>query len=99
MTVKERLPLRLKEAREMRGMTQDELSKKLGCHMTSIAKFETGARLPNVENLSELAQALVVSSDYLLGVTDEADSFEKLTVKQIETINCLIKHWEKENAE
>ena len=95
MTVKEVFPLRLREAREMRKITQYELSKKSGCHFTSIAQFETGARLPSIENLLKLAMALKVSSDYLLGAVDNISFFEKLTIKQVETIGCLIKHWEK----
>ena len=98
MTVKETFQLRLKGAREMRNMTQEELAKKSGCYRTSIANFEIGIRLPNAENIARLASALAVSSDYLLGVIDNVSVFEKLTIKQIETIDCLIKHWEKENS-
>ena len=49
MSVKKIFPLRLKEARKMRKMTQAELVKKSGC--ASIAQFETGARLPSAETI------------------------------------------------
>ena len=38
---------------------------------SSIAHFEGGARKPSFDNLRRLANALQVTTDYLLGRTDE----------------------------
>ena len=92
MTVKEILPLRLKEAREMRKLTQAELKKKSGC--ISIAQFETGARLPSVENAVKIAQALNISTDQLLGMSNMAMNFwDGLTDKEISTLDHLANYW------
>jgi transcriptional regulator with XRE-family HTH domain len=61
-------PRCLRDARKLRGLTLQELSKKSGIYGTSIAKFETGARLPTVINLRRLALALNVSANFLLGI-------------------------------
>ena len=73
-------PERLRSAREKRGLSQGELAKRAGFQASAISHFETGSRKPSFDNLRRLADALEVTTDYLLGrVTDmqalaEADS-------------------------
>jgi len=62
---------RLREAREMRELTQIELGSKANLPSTSIAHFEAGSRKPSFDNLRKLAEALEVKTDYLLGRVDE----------------------------
>lgn len=62
---------RLRSAREARGLNQRELSDRLGVPASSIAHFEGGRRKPSFDNLSRLARALDVTTDYLLGHSDE----------------------------
>jgi transcriptional regulator with XRE-family HTH domain len=57
---------RLKEARQRRGFTQSELSRRSGVHEKAIAKYERGVGLPAADTLVKLAQTLGVSTDYLL---------------------------------
>jgi len=64
---------RLQYARELRRMTQEQLSKKAGIPNTSICKFENGERKPSFDNLKMLAVALEISADYLLGFTTNED--------------------------
>jgi transcriptional regulator with XRE-family HTH domain len=64
---------RLRHAREaLRGLTQAQLAEKAGLPPTSISHFENtqGTRKPSFDNLRRLALALEVSTDYLLGHTD-----------------------------
>lgn len=61
---------RLRFAREMREMTQVELGKKSDLDQTHIAHFESASRLPGAENLKALCKGLMVSSDYLLGLSE-----------------------------
>ena len=97
-TIKETFPLQLKTVREMRKMTQAELSKRIGLKTnTSVAQFETGERLPSVESLAKLAAALNVTADYLLGI-DNAINLIDLTDGQLETLACLLKHWRSKNG-
>ena len=58
---------RLKKAREMRELTQAELGAKAILPSTSIAHFEAGKRKPSFDNLRKLAEALEVTTDFLLG--------------------------------
>lgn len=70
----EAFPLRLKEARDIRGLTQTELATKAGLPPSSISHFEAGKRKPSFENLRRLATALEASTDFLLGRVDEIDA-------------------------
>jgi transcriptional regulator with XRE-family HTH domain len=60
-------PERLKLARDQRGLSQDDLAKKSGLQPSAISHFETGARKPSFDNLKRLANALTVTTDFLLG--------------------------------
>ena len=60
-------PARLKAARELRRLSQSELSEKTRLQISAISHFETGARKPSFDNLKKLADALEVTTDYLLG--------------------------------
>lgn len=65
-------PARLREARLKAGLSQSELGQKTGLPSSSIAHFEGGARKPSFDNLRTLANALTVSTDFLLGRVEEA---------------------------
>ena len=67
----ELFPDRLRAARKLRGLEQVEVATKAGLPPTSISHFEGGSRKPSFDNLRRLAQALNVTSDYLMGRTDE----------------------------
>ena len=65
---------RLRDARErLRGLTQAQLAEKTGLPSTSISHFENpeGTRKPSFDNLRRLANALEVTTDYLLGRSDD----------------------------
>lgn len=48
-------------------MSQAELAKSAGLQPSHVSHFETGRRSPSAENLRALADALGVTTDYLLG--------------------------------
>jgi transcriptional regulator with XRE-family HTH domain len=60
-------PDRLRTAREHRGFNQGDLAKRASLQASAISHFETGTRKPSVDNLRRLADALDVTTDYLLG--------------------------------
>ncbi|WP_242187158.1 helix-turn-helix transcriptional regulator [Sphingomonas sp. CARO-RG-8B-R24-01] len=64
-------PGRLRTARETRELSQTALATKSRLPQSSIAHFEGGARKPSFENLRRLANALQVTTDYLLGRTED----------------------------
>lgn len=64
-------PKRLKAAREFRNWNQSELAGKANMPPSSIAHFESGSRKPSFDTLRRLANALEVTTDYLLGRVDD----------------------------
>ena len=90
---------RLKSIRALRNLTQSELGEKSGLPTSSIAQFETNARKPSFETLRKLSKALEVSTDYLIGTTDEPKtteagsvlfrSYEKLTAYDQELLQNI----------
>lgn len=62
---------RLKAARELRQLKQSEVAERAKLPPSSIAHFEAGARKPSFDTLRRLANALEVTTDYLLGRVDD----------------------------
>jgi transcriptional regulator with XRE-family HTH domain len=64
---------RLRALRKQKNLSQTELGKLADLHYTHIGRFERGTSRPSGDTLHRLADALGVSSDYLLeGTTDDA---------------------------
>ena len=57
----------LRALRKERGLTQNQLANELQFTRSTIANYEQGNRLPQIETLSKLADYFGVSIDYLLG--------------------------------
>jgi transcriptional regulator with XRE-family HTH domain len=62
---------RLRNAREnIRKWSQSRLAEEAKLPPSSIAHFETGTRKPSFDTLRRIANALEISTDYLLGRVD-----------------------------
>lgn len=61
---------RLKELRLQNGVTQKSIADGIGVAEISLQRFEYGTSRPRLENLIKLADFFNVSTDYLLGRTD-----------------------------
>ena len=59
---------RLKELRELFGMNQIQLARKLGVSKQSISNWENDNIQPSIEMLIKIAQLFSVSTDFLLGM-------------------------------
>lgn len=66
-------PKALKFVRNVRGLTQVELAKMVGCSETLIALIETGRRQPGIDNAELMAEALDVDLEVFADVTDGDD--------------------------
>lgn len=67
-----RLPIFQERFKELRGkMTQGQFAEKLGISRPTVGLYESGARIPDAEVLRDIADKCQVSSDYLLGLTNE----------------------------
>ena len=62
---------RLKTARDLRELSQSELAQRAKMPASSIAHFESGSRKPSFDTLRRLANALEVTTDFLLGRVEE----------------------------
>lgn len=69
---------RLREIREARGLSQSGLAKRVGITQQAVAQYEAGGRTPTGDILVRIAQALGVSSSYLLGLTDTPERDDHL---------------------
>ena len=74
------------ERRKQAGLSQEELAKRLGLTRQAISRWESGAALPTVDNLVELARVLEVSVDELLQLTRE----EKQAGLSAESVGLLL---------
>jgi transcriptional regulator with XRE-family HTH domain len=56
----------LKNTREMRNLTQEQLAEMANLNRVTVAKYESGRVEPGAGALAKLADAMDVSADYLL---------------------------------
>lgn len=59
---------RIKEAMELRGMSQSELARAAGIDKSSLSRYLSGAYAPKQKAIGKLAQALHVSPAWMIGM-------------------------------
>ncbi|MCM1305711.1 MAG: helix-turn-helix domain-containing protein [Bacteroides sp.] len=64
---------RIKQLREEDGISQAKLAKAIGVNQSAIALWENGNRKPNSDAIIDLAAYFEVTTDYLLGVSDDSN--------------------------
>jgi transcriptional regulator with XRE-family HTH domain len=70
----ERLPVfkeRLLLARRRQEMSQEDLATKAHLFKTDISKYERGQSMPTLPRLVRISEALGISADYLLGLSEK----------------------------
>lgn len=67
----EMFKVRLRASRDLRKWSQSDLAGRAEMPPSSIAHFEAGSRKPSFDTLRRLANALEVTTDYLLGRVDD----------------------------
>lgn len=60
----------IRRIRKARGLTQEDLAKKLGSHREIVTRVESGKHCMTTENLIDYARALQVHPAYILQVLD-----------------------------
>ena len=61
---------KLKEQRLEKGYTLAFVAKELNLTIRSICRYESGEREPSISMLKKICEFYDVSSDYLIGLTD-----------------------------
>lgn len=74
---------RLRETRESRRATQQDLAALAGVDTMQISRYERGLGMPAAETVVALARALKVTTDYLLIGKKAESSHEKLPVEDL----------------
>lgn len=62
---------RLKDARKNEGLTQKELALRIGRTDDCIHDWECGRSEPSIDDIIAIAQILNISTDYLLGLSND----------------------------
>ncbi|MCQ5130833.1 helix-turn-helix domain-containing protein [Butyricicoccus faecihominis] len=82
---------RLKELRENKNLTQDQVGKRLELTGASISGYENNIAMPPLDILKRLALLYGVTTDYLLGLEDrKAVIVETKTAEQEKAIEEII---------
>ncbi len=82
---------RIKELRLSYDLTQKELAEKLNLSKSTITSYELGKRLPNGVGISKLEKFFNVSSDYILGLSDDPNI--SYIHNDVEIMNTINKNW------
>lgn len=72
------LGLRIAESLQKKGMTQKELSERIGVTEAVISRYISGDREPKPEMLANIATALHTTSDFLLGIENDEFNHSKI---------------------
>jgi transcriptional regulator with XRE-family HTH domain len=80
---------RLRTARERRKLSQAELAEKADLQPSAVSHFETGRRSPSFANLKALSDALKVTTDYLIGRTDDLNVSSAVTLKLLRSAHKM----------
>ena len=86
------LGIRIQELRKIRGLTQDQLSEKVGIDAKHISRIEVGRSFPSLDTLEKLANALKVE----LHAFFEFERKEKGTRELKKAVNELLKDADKD---
>lgn len=89
---------RIKNLRMSNDMTQTDLAKKLNITRSSVNAWEMGISTPSTTYIVELAQLFHVSTDYLLGLSDNVTlDISHLNEREIQLIYELIQYFRTKN--
>jgi len=74
---------RLKKARLAKGLSKSDLAREIGVHYSQIGRYEEKGAQPSANVLGKLANALEVSSDFLMSGTSDDLANSSLTDKEL----------------
>ena len=73
------MKLRIRQLREVRGLTQAEIADELMCDQSLYSKYERNVRSLPLESAVRLAKYYGVSLDYLVGLTEMKENTDNLS--------------------
>jgi repressor LexA len=82
MKMYEKIGKKIREAREAKGMSQEELGRALGYTATAVSYFESGVRKIKLEDLQKISNILNVDMDYLVPkFVNESSPIEQIKLR------------------
>ena len=90
---------RLKPLRKQKDLTQAELGQIIGVSGRNIGYYESNQRVPPADVLASIANYFQVSTDYLLGQTDDPRPIDQVNKENQERISKALKDEEPEVIE
>lgn len=85
------------------GFSAKQLSELVGVDISTITRYETGEREPNILTLSKLAKIFKVSTDYLLGLEHDTSfnplllDMSTLNSEQVKALSLIYHSFKKSN--
>ncbi len=80
---------RIKEKRKAKGMSQEKLYEKTGIQNTTISAFENGKRIPGLQALAAIAQALDTTIDELYFGPKDTAFIVNAPNRSVKIANCI----------
>ena len=84
---------RIRDLRQEKRWTQEEMAEKIGVHQKQISAYERGINIPSTEVLIKLSEVFDVSLDYLAfeaeGRSAKVEIKDRELLRQFETIDKL----------
>lgn len=71
MELKKQVGQRIKECRNIKGLTQKQVSEMMGIVLQQYQTYESGRYEMNYQQIKTICKILDTSSDYLLTITNE----------------------------
>ena len=84
------LAKRLRELREENEYTQKDIADKIGLTKSAYGYYERGKSVPDAQTLVQLSKIFDVTTDYLLGLSDDKKPIEDTTARQKKGIRLTI---------
>jgi transcriptional regulator with XRE-family HTH domain len=82
---------RIKQIRQQKKMSQIELAEKADIYQKNISRYELDTSIPSATALKKIADALGVSTDYLLGDEDQVIIKDKELLRNFKEVQNLPK--------
>ena len=68
---------RMKKLRQDAGYTQKDFAEKIGVHVQTLKRYETGDSIPKFKPAIAIATVLNVSCDYLCGLSNDPKLYRR----------------------
>lgn len=87
----QKLPKRLRYIRDRKGFSQKFVAEKLEIKSNTLSGYESGRRVPDPEMLSKIADIYEVTTDYLIGRSNQPKLMESGEIQKKSNIEEALK--------